>query len=123
ADVGRGRCDPIRIDEGRTTSRVRIVLHAGEGASVDDLAPGGVAITLGESEGKIVIVSVAPGSEAERAGLAEGDEIVAVDGAAVPPLAPTRTRLDGPLGADVIVRIRRVAALSDVRVVREAIKR
>jgi hypothetical protein len=123
ADVGRGRSDPIRIDEGRTTSRVRIVLQPSDAPSVDDLAPGGVAITLAESDGKIVIAAVAAGSEAERAGLAEGDEIVAVDGAAVTTLAATRTRLDGPLGADVIIRIKRVAALSDVRVVREATKR
>jgi protocatechuate 3,4-dioxygenase beta subunit len=124
ADVGRGRVDKVRVDEGRTTSAVRIVVHpTGEGPGSSDLAPGGVAVTLGDLEGRVVIVAVAPGSEAERAGLLETDEIISVDGVPATSIAAARARLSGPLGADVILVIRRKGSDRSVRVPREATKR
>jgi membrane-associated protease RseP (regulator of RpoE activity) len=124
ADVGRGRVDKVRVDEGRVTSAVRIVVHpSGEGPGSNDLAPGGVAVTLGDLEGRVVVAAVAPGSEAERAGLLEGDEIISVDGAPTTTIAAARARLSGPLGADVILVIRRKGADKSVRVPREATKR
>jgi protocatechuate 3,4-dioxygenase beta subunit len=122
ADVGRGRVDKIRVDEGRTTPSVRIVVHP-TGATEGDLAPGGVAVTLGDLEGRVVVAAVAPGSEAERAGLLEGDEIISVDGLAPTSISAARARLSGPLGADVILVIRRKGTDKSVRVPREATKR
>ncbi len=122
ADVGRGRSEIVRIDEGRTLTHVKIVLHptapTGDGT---DLAPGGVAITLAEENGKITVAKVESGSEAERAGLLEGDEIVSIDGAAPTTLGVARARLSGPLGEDVVVRLRRGGSEKDLRVPREAI--
>ncbi|MGZ6086983.1 MAG: carboxypeptidase regulatory-like domain-containing protein [Polyangiales bacterium] len=122
ADVGRGRVEKIRVDEGRTTPSVRIVVQK-TGATDADLAPGGVAVTLADLDGHVVLAAVAPGSEAERAGLLESDEIISVDGVAPTSISAARARLSGPLGADVILVIRRKGSDKSVRVPREPIKR
>lgn len=122
-DVGRGRVEHVRVDEGRTTSGVKIVLSPVAKGADTDLAPGGVAATLGEVEGRVVVAAVAPGSEAERGGLLEGDEIVAIDGVAVTTTTSARARLSGPLGVDVIVVVRRKGAEKSLRIAREPTKK
>jgi protocatechuate 3,4-dioxygenase beta subunit len=122
-DVGRGRVEKVRVDEGRTTPHVKIVVRPVGSTSDPDLSPGGVAVTLGEAEGRVFIAAVAAGSEAERAGILEGDEIRSIDGAAVATIAAARSRLSGPLGADVIVIIHRKGAERSIRVVREPTKK
>jgi hypothetical protein len=122
-DRGRGRSDRIRIDEGRTTTSVKIVLHpSSTSTGAEDLAPGGVAVTLGEGDGKVLVMAVAPGSEAERAGMLEGDEILAVEGTLVTTMAEARARLSGPL-TDVIVRVKRGGGERSLRIPREATRR
>lgn len=122
-DAGRGRADHVRVDEGRTTGGVKIVVHPVAVTAEEGLAPGGVAVTLGEIEGRVVIAAVAPASEAERAGLLEGDELVSVDGVQAASMAGVRARLSGPLGADVILIVRRKSGDRSIRVPREATKR
>lgn len=122
-DVGRGKVEHVRVDEGRTTSGLRIVLHPVANTSEEGLAPGGVAVTLAEIEGRVAIAAVAPGSEAERVGLLEGDELVSVDGVPATSIAAARARLSGPLGVDVILIVRRKIGDRTVRVPREATKR
>ncbi len=122
-DVGRGRVEKIRVDEGRTTPHVKIVVRPVASTGDSDLAPGGVAVTLAEAEGRVFVHAVAVGSEAERAGILEGDEIASIDGTAVTTIAAARARLSGPLGADVIVIIRRKGTDRSIRVVREPTKR
>jgi hypothetical protein len=122
-DVGRGRVEMIRVDEGRTTPNVRIVVKPVAATSDTDLAPGGVAITLGEEDGRVFVAAVASGSEAERAGILVKDEIASIDGAAVATIAAARSRLSGPLGVDVIVIIHRKGADRSIRVAREPTKR
>ena len=41
---------------------------------------GGIGVTVQQLEGRIIVVSVQPGSPADRAGIKIGDEITAVDG-------------------------------------------
>ena len=125
-DVGRARLAGVHLDAGRTTSGV--VIHLGEDneRSLEPASSGGVAVTLGELAGEpreVVLVAVVDGSEAERAGLAPGDVIVSVDGAAVSTIAEARSRLSGPLAEDVIVERRRADATERVRVPREAVRR
>jgi hypothetical protein len=124
ADIGRGRSGKTRVDEGRVRSGVVIVLHP-VAASVggDDLTPGGVAVTLGEADGRVTIVSVSPGSEAERAGLRSGDDLETIDAVMPSSMADARARLGGPLGADVILIVRRGSTRQTIRVPRESIKR
>lgn len=123
ADVGRGRSDKIRVDEGRATTRVRIVLRPVASAGADDLSPGGVAVTLSESDGRVFVAAVSPGSEAERAGLVEQDEIVSIDAVTVTTVVDARARLGGPLAVDVIVKVRRGTTERSFRVPREATKK
>jgi S1-C subfamily serine protease len=122
-DVGRGRVEHVRVDEGRTTPSIRIVLKPVAPSLESDLAPGGVAITLAEAEGHVLVAAVAHGSEAERAGFLEGDEIISVDGQITATMMAARSRLSGPLGADVIVIIRRKGVDRSLRVPREPTKR
>jgi protocatechuate 3,4-dioxygenase beta subunit len=127
ADVGRGRASGVRVRSGRTTRGVvvRLAAEAGERV-VESAAGGGVAVTLGETSGEppeVVIVAVAVGSEAERAGLAAGDAILTVDGVAVRTIVAARERLSGPLGEDVVVVRRRGDATDAIRVARERVRR
>jgi membrane-associated protease RseP (regulator of RpoE activity) len=147
-DVGRARAEGVKVVAGRVTVGVRIALgaegggSAGGGASSgggaagegDDggaasgrepAAGGSVAVTLGETGApvEVVIVSVVEGSEAERAGVAPGDVLVAVDGDAVTTIADARAKLSGPIADDVVVRVRRGDRTLTLRVAREAIRR
>jgi hypothetical protein len=84
--AGRGSVASVEVFAGRTTTGVEIQLHGG---NADDSAGtlANVAITLGERSNSgrvdVVVVDVAAGSEAERAGLRAEDVLSAVDGAAV----------------------------------------
>jgi S1-C subfamily serine protease len=103
---------------------VRIVLKAE--ATEESLASGNVAVTLGErgsGEGlEIVVVDVAPASEAERSGLAAGDVLTSVDGARPTRLADARPRLGGRAGTDVVVEIARAGRPESLRVPRETVR-
>ena len=56
---------------------------------------------------EVVVVAVAEGSEAERAGVAPGDAIVSVGGEPVATMADARAKMSGPLGDDVLLTVRR----------------
>jgi hypothetical protein len=117
--TGRGRAT-AEVDSGRT-AEVTIRLSA----SADDAEPaatGGVAVTLAESPRGIVVVQVAPGSEAEHAGIVQGDVVEQVDRAGPASLADARRKLGGPEGSDVVVAVRRGDARVVVRVRRERVR-
>jgi hypothetical protein len=124
-DVGRGRADGIKVVSGRTTDRVRIALASGGGSASEPGASGGIAVTLGETDApvEVVIASVAEGSEAERAGLAPGDVLLAVDGAPVHTMEEARAKMSGPIADDVVVHVRRGEHTLALRVTREAVRR
>ena len=110
-DLGRAHQD-IRVLAGETTRDVRFVLRAdlapGDRASHEPAAAGSVAVTLGETTDprEVVVVAVADGSEAERAGLVPGDTILAVEGTTVATMEEARAKLSGPLGDDVLLTVR-----------------
>jgi hypothetical protein len=129
-DVGRGRLEGVRIVAGRTADRLRIVLASQADAARDAgassaQATGSVAVTLGETGAptEVVVVSVAEGSEAERAGISPGDVVLDVDGAPTPTMAEARARLSGPISDDVLVHVRRGSATLALRAGREAVRR
>jgi len=126
-DVGRGRVESVRVSAGRVTNGITVRLVADDGERVTEpSSSGGVAITLGELSGEpreLVIVAVADGSEAERAGLAPGDVLLTVDGAAVRSIVDARARLSGPVDQDVVVTRRRGEATGSLRVAREPVRR
>jgi hypothetical protein len=120
-DFGRARSDSLRIERGRTLRDVRIVLRKGGEKGTDSAAAATVAITLGETgePREVVVAAVTEGSGADRGGLHPGDTLVEVDGKAVHTIAEARTRLSGPAGDDVIVRVRRGERSVLLRVARD----
>lgn len=120
---GHGRA-AVDIRAGRVADRVRIVLTPG--APDEALEGGNVAVTLGERGSgaalEVVVVAVAPSSEAERAGLATGDVVVAVDGVHPATMGEARRRLAGRLGTDVVLELTRGSGREVLRVAREAVR-
>jgi membrane-associated protease RseP (regulator of RpoE activity) len=125
-DFGRSTAEEVRLTAGRTTSGVELRLQKDvESRAQEPAAAGGVAVTLAESGDphEVVVVNVAQGSEAERAGLATGDVLVQIDGAAVHTMSDARARLAGPLGDDVVIQYRRGETTDSVRVAREPVRK
>ena len=127
-EVGRARSQGIRVLSGRTTDGVKIVLVRGEPLAAEPLATGGVAVTLGETAAgltaaEVVIVAVAEGSEAERAGLLPNDVVAEIAGARVASITDARARLSGPVHDDVVVKVKRGDRVVTLRVPREQVRR
>jgi hypothetical protein len=126
-ESGRVVVEGVLVSSGRTTGGVTLRLtNDGDPPTPEPLSSGGVAVTLGELAGEgheVVVVAVAAASEAERAGLAPGDVLVAVDGERVRRMADARARLSGPLSNDVIVLRRRAEVTEALRISRERVRR
>ncbi len=128
ADQGRGQIDGVQAAAGRTTRGVTLVVHEAA-AKPETFAPGGVAITLGEARSEtsqelvVIVVAVASGSEAERAGIRQGDVIETVGGAPAGSLETARDKLSGPTGDDVRLSLVRGGEAVHLRVRREAVRR
>jgi protocatechuate 3,4-dioxygenase beta subunit len=127
-DVGRAHAE-TRVVAGETTHDVRFVLvrdlTGTSPASREPTAAGSVAVTLGETSDphEVVVVAVAEGSEAERAGLSPGDALVSIAGAPVSTMEEARAKLSGPLGDDVLVTVHRGDHEESLRVAREPVRR
>jgi protocatechuate 3,4-dioxygenase beta subunit len=123
AVAGRGKAQ-VEVRAGRVTDRVHIVLSPKGGEEVPE--GGNVAVTLGERGSgpslEVVVVSVAPSSEAERAGLRAGDVVVGVDGARPTSMGDARQRLAGRPGSDVVVELERESGREALRVARETVR-
>ncbi len=124
--AGRGSARALDVSSGRTTRGLRIQLAT---APSDDssLAPGNVAIALGERGAapdlEVVVISVAEASEAERAGLRAGDVLSALDGERPSSMGAARARLSGQPGTDLVLEVRRGDKTARFRVLREATRR
>lgn len=125
AGVGRGSLDDVSITSGERTEGLEIRLQQTHGES-EPAAVANVAVTLGEriagSEREVVIVNVAAGSEAERAGVRRGDVLWSVDDDVVADMADARALLGGSDGSDVILELERDGETAFVRVRREAVR-
>jgi protocatechuate 3,4-dioxygenase beta subunit len=127
ADVGRTHRTDVKVSAGRTTDGVKLVITREVGTK-EPMSTGGVAVTLGETmagleEPEVVIVAVAPNSEAERGGLANGDVVLEVGGTKVASIMDARARLSGSVHDDVFVKVRRGDRIVALRVSREAVRR
>ena len=116
----------VEVQSGRERSGIRITLKA-VATEPDAFTPGGVAVTLGERGSgetlEVVVVSVAEGSEAERAGLKAGDVLSSVDGARPKNMRDARARLNGALRTDVVVEVLRASGSERLSVLREPVRR
>lgn len=120
---GRGRAS-VEVRAGRVADRVRIVLAPK--AAEETPEGGNVAVTLGErgsgSSLEVVIASVAPSSEAERAGVTAGDVLAGIDGAHPTSMSDARRRLSGRAGTDVVLELLRGTTREVLRVARETVR-
>lgn len=84
---------------------------------------GGIGVTMGFKDSKVTIISVLPGTPGEQAGLATGDEIVAVDGTSVTEFQPTEVAMHirGEVGTDVTLTILRDGETRDYTLTRDTI--
>jgi hypothetical protein len=125
AGLGRGSIEDVVITSGERTTGLEIRLLPPHVES-EPLALANVAVTLGErtagTEIEVVIVNVAAGSEAERAGVRQGDVLWSVDDRTVADMASARALLGGSVGSDVILELERNGESSFVRVRREAVR-
>ncbi len=125
-DVGRARATVNLVAE-RPGDDVHLAIQSSpdEGSVSEPASSASLAVTLGETSSpvEVVVVSVVEQSEAERSGLAPGDVLLAVDGAAVASLDDARTRLNGPAADDVLVTVRRGDRAFSLRVGREPVRR
>ncbi len=126
AGAGRGSVSDVDIVARETTTGVEIQL-GGAALEAESGALANVAVTLGErargSRNDVVIVDVAAGSEAERAGLRSEDVLASVDGTPAENMADARRWLGGNDGSDVIVEVWRGEELLTLRVRREPVRR
>lgn len=124
-DIGRGGLT-VSVESGRETRDVvlRLDQRAEQGSASGQ---GNLAITLGEqgssSHLAVVVISVAAGSEAERAGLMPGDQLVSVDGEAAPDMLEARSLLSGAVGSHVVVDVERAGKRLTFTIAREQVRR
>lgn len=106
-DRGTGRLTGVKVRSGLAT--VSLVVDLAPGARDPKALRAGVPITLKEKGDRILIATVTARSSAERAGLAPGDEVTAVDGRDLDGLglADVETLLLGPSGTAVVLEIQR----------------
>jgi protocatechuate 3,4-dioxygenase beta subunit len=125
AGVGRGSVEDVVIASRERTAGLEIRLVATHAES-EPSALANVAVTLGErtsgTEIEVVIVNVAAQSEAERAGVRQGDVLWSIDDRAVADMNSARAMLGGSVGSDVILELDRNGETAFVRVRREAVR-
>lgn len=85
----------------------------------------GIGVVMGmDNEQKIHIVGIMENSPGQKAGLQEGDEILAVDGVSVTQMAfdEVAAHVRGQAGTDVVLTIMRDNANQDITITRDNIK-
>ncbi|MEN9579565.1 MAG: hypothetical protein RJA70_2574 [Pseudomonadota bacterium] len=122
ASKGRG-VHSFEVEGGDELEDVRVQLDGTADGDELDVTGGGVAVTLGERDSRegtrVVVVQIAEGSEAERAGLKRGDLLVTIDGARPDNMRDARARLNGQPGVDLVLEITRGGRQLSFRVRRE----
>jgi len=124
--AGRGRTS-IDVEAGGSVGDVTVRVRKGPDDDTEPAATGGVAITFADaaasSGGGLVIAQVAPGSEAERAGIVPGDRLDTIDRERASSIDVAERRLAGPDGTDVVVEVSRRGEHVALRVRREPVRR
>ncbi|MDX2051862.1 MAG: carboxypeptidase regulatory-like domain-containing protein [Polyangiaceae bacterium] len=125
AGVGKGKLVGVVVFAGKLVEAGDLVLS--EAYEALPILGASVAVSLreGEFEGQkgVMIGAVANGSEAERAGLRDGDVLLSVDGRQVTSSEEARRAFEGPEGSDVSLELLRAKERLHVSVLRERVRR
>ena len=119
--VGRGNSTPLEVIAERETD-VTIRLTSPPGDELPTGQTANVAITLAEQGATLTVASVAPASEAERAGIVPGDTLIAIEGVHPGSMSDARGRLAGPDGTDVLLEFNRGGSSFKLRLPRESVR-
>ena len=127
-ELGRGRIKDVDVRAGRITRRVTIVIPTQEYAPRKILTAGSVALTLAERAGKVVILNVPDGGQAELAGMEPQDQLLTIGAKPIDSIETARDKLSGPLSEDTIVELLRPMPSGEpipitLRVRRESVRR
>ena len=82
------------------------------------IPPGSIGAVFAGRDGNVSVQRVIIDSPAMRAGLAEGDAVLAIDGVAVKNSTEARQRATGAPGTPVVLTVRRSLAQIPVGIVR-----
>lgn len=121
-DHGRGAAEDVPVRADRTRSRVEIQLES-SGPRKTPAGAGSLALTLGEEGGRVIVVAVPTGSEAEAARVLPGDGLSRIDAEPVGGIDDARKRLSGPLGQELLLELKRDSRTVHLRVRREVVRR
>lgn len=125
AIAGDTRETGVRVDAGSDERGYELRTDRRYQADSDD--PGaalatGVAVAVRTDGSAVVVTWVAEGSAAERAGVREGDVILAVDEEEVTTASAARSLMRGPVGVPAILEIDRDGRAQHLRVTRETFR-
>jgi membrane-associated protease RseP (regulator of RpoE activity) len=91
--------------------------QSGSGATDQQSGRAVLGVSVDDSNGKVTVKSVVPGSGADKAGIKAGDVITAVDGASIGSLADLQKALSGKKSGDTVtVSIDRNGSKQDLKV-------
>lgn len=123
ASLGRlfGFSDALSVGDRDRVSDARIILDRRDKVPPD--GQGTVLVALEASDDGVLLYSVAPDSQAERAGLQDDDVILEIDGIRPDDVKDARELLSGVPGSDVRVLIERGAGRMELITSREAFRR
>lgn len=121
--LGRGTSAAVEVVPGHDARDTTIRLTSPSGDELPTGHTANVAMTLAEQGSNLTVASVAPGSEAERAGIAAGDVLQSVEGVHPESLTDARARLAGPDGTDVLLEFHRGGNDFKLRLSREPVRR
>lgn len=107
AERGEGRLLDVEVQGG--LDRADLVVDLDGSASRPESVVAGIALDLGEREGRIFVKRLVAASTAEQARLARGDELLAVDGRSIEGMGIVEVEglLRGVAGTTVVLEIRR----------------
>jgi hypothetical protein len=119
--MGQGQ-EELTVSSDRPRRGVSIILTS-QGEDEREPEGYGVAVTLAERDGAIVVFNVVSRSEADEAGMLAGDVLLAVDGTVPTTLESARSLLTSTTQKDLLVRLAREGQERVVRVSLQRLRR
>jgi S1-C subfamily serine protease len=124
--VALGSASPLGVAFGSfSTVTIALSACAAQGCAAHGVGSVGAMLGKDVNTGRLFVREVPPGMAAATAGIREGDEVIAIDGAPVADLSPSdvHQRLEGTLGSTVTLLIVRDGETRKIDVVRAPLEK